>query len=131
MSRRHEIPTHLEVADRALLGLTMRQLITAAVGLALACGAATDLPLPLPLRLAAASVVIALTGPAVLWRPGGRPLEDWAFVLLRYWSAPRVATWRPREPAEEAPRLREVLLPGPRGAGGGPRTEGGTHAGAA
>jgi len=24
---RHEIPTHLEVADRAFLGLTMRQLL--------------------------------------------------------------------------------------------------------
>ena len=30
---RHEIPTHLNVEDKAFAGLTMRQLMTAAVGL--------------------------------------------------------------------------------------------------
>ena len=122
MRPRHEIPTHLEVADRALLGLTMRQLLQAAAGLALAYACASDLPLPLPMRLAAAAAVLALAALAVLWRPGGRPLDEWAVVLLRYASAPRVATWRPRA-REEGPAIREVLLPetprrGP-GRGGG------------
>ena len=33
---RHEIPTHLNVADKAFGGLTMRQLLSAAIGLAVA-----------------------------------------------------------------------------------------------
>ena len=108
---RHEIPTHLEVADRAFLGLTMRQLLSAAIGLALAYGALSDLPLPFALRLAATVVVIVAAAVLVLWRPAGRPLEEWAFVLLRYGTVPRVAVWRPRERAPRTRELREVFLP--------------------
>lgn len=47
---RHEIPTHLNVEDKAVLGLTMRQLMTVAIGLGLglAYGASNQLPLPAP-----------------------------------------------------------------------------------
>jgi hypothetical protein len=38
--QQHEIPTHLDVEDKALVGLTMRQLLMAAVAVALAYGAA-------------------------------------------------------------------------------------------
>jgi len=107
---RHEIPTHLEVADRALLGLTMRQLLSAAIGLALAYGALSDLPLPFGLRIAIAIVVIVAAAILVLSRPGGRPAEEWTFVLLRYWTAPRVAVWRPRERDQHARELQEVFL---------------------
>jgi PrgI family protein len=110
--QRHEIPTHLDVADKAFAGLTMRQLLTAAIGLALAYGAASDLPLPLPPRLVIAAAVLVLTMVVALWRPAGRPVEDWAFVLLRFWSARRVAVWRPVERATVRRQLREVLLPG-------------------
>ncbi len=113
---RHEIPTHLNVEDKAFAGLTMRQLLTVAVGLALAYGAATEPPLPAPLRLIAATLVLVAVAVFSLWRPAGRPLEDWAFILLRYWAVPRVAVWRPRFPAlgetERAPRF-EVVLPEP------------------
>ena len=129
MSRLHEIPTHLEVSDRAVPGLSMRQLLTAAVGLALALGAATDLPLPLPLRAAAASAAVALTALVVLWRPSGRPLEDWSVVLLRYALAPRVSTWRPRARGAGAGELREVVLPPVRRRGAG--RDGGARADAA
>ena len=111
---RHEIPTHLNIADRAFLGLTMRQLLSAAVGLALAYGATSDLPLPLTLRLIAAAAVVVATLVLVFWRPAGRPAEEWAFVLLRFWATPRIAVWRPREPApdcDDAPL--EVVLPPP------------------
>ncbi len=94
---RHEIPTHLNVEDKAFAGLTMRQLMTAAVGLGLAYGVASELPLPMPIRLAAAAIVMIAVGVMAVWRPAGRPMEDWAFVLLRYWAVPRVAVWRPRE----------------------------------
>jgi hypothetical protein len=39
---RHEIPTHLNVEDKAFAGLTMRQLMTVAIGLAVAYGAASE-----------------------------------------------------------------------------------------
>ncbi|MEX1193477.1 MAG: PrgI family protein [Dehalococcoidia bacterium] len=94
---RHEIPTHLNVEDKAFAGLTMRQLMTAAVGLGMAYGVASELPLPIPVRLTAAVVVLILVAVMAVWRPAGRPMEDWAFVLLRYWAVPRVAVWRPRE----------------------------------
>jgi len=110
---RHEIPTHLEVADRAFLGLTMRQLLSAAIGLALAYGALSDLPLPFGLRIAVALVLIIAAAILVLWRPGGRPAEEWTFVLLRYWTAPRVAVWRPRERDQHARELQEVFLTAP------------------
>ena len=110
MRGHHEIPTHLSVADRAVLGLTTRQLLQAAAPLALAHAAWSDLPLPLPLRMGAAALVLALAVPLVFWRPSGRPLEEWALVLLRYHAAPRVAVWRPRErPLPERP-VREVVL---------------------
>lgn len=109
---RHEIPTHLEVADRAFLGLTVRQLLCGAIGLALAYGALSDLPLPFGLRIAAAVLVLVASTVLVLWRPGGRAAEEWAFVLLRYGTAPRVAVWRPRDRMADERELREVFLPG-------------------
>ena len=129
MSPRHEIPTHLAVADGAFGGFTMRQLLSAAAGLALAYGALSDLPLPLPLRLAACVLVLAATLALVLWRPAGRPLEEWAFVLLRYHAAPRVAVWRPREPGPLPDGPREVVLAPPgRRPDPDATTRGGMHA---
>ena len=113
---RHEIPTHLNVEDKAFAGLTMRQLMTAAVGLGLAYGAVSEPPFPLPLRLIAAGLVLAAVALLALWRPAGRPLEDWAFVLLRYWSVPRIAVWRPREVpvrVDETIASYEVVVPEP------------------
>lgn len=111
--RRHEIPTHLDVADRAFAGLTVRQLLTLAAGLALAYGAASDLPLPLAPRLGLAAAALVVTVLIAVWHPGGRPAEEWAFVLLRYASIPRVAVWRPRECELDDAEPREVVLPGP------------------
>ena len=113
MSPGHEVPTHLEAPDQALLGLTMRQLLAAACGLALCYGALSDLPLPLAPRLALAALVLAATAALVLWRPSGRPLEEWAFVLLRYRQAPRVSVWRRRESGAPPRAPREVVLAAP------------------
>lgn len=113
---RHEIPTHLNVEDKAFAGLTMRQLMTVAVGLGLAYGAASELPLPMPVQAAVAVSVLVAVAVAALWRPAGRPMEDWAFVLLRYWAIPRVAVWRTRQRPEEREDeafTYEVVLPEP------------------
>ena len=113
---RHEIPTHLNVEDKAFGGLTMRQLMTAAIGLALAYGAASEPPLPVPVRLIAAGLILAAVALFALWRPAGRPLEDWAFVLLCYWAVPRVAVWRPRDVVLGVPEMTaryEVVVPEP------------------
>lgn len=91
----HEIPTHIDVADRALFGLTVRQLLTVAIGLAAAWMIFSALGLfGIPL----AAAVAAAAGLSVVWQPAGKPLEDWAFVLLRYSASPRVAVWRPGVP---------------------------------
>ncbi len=128
MSGRHEIPTHLGVADRAFLGLTMRQLLAAACGLALAYGALSDLPLPLWARLALAALVLGATVALALWRPAGRPPEEWAFVLLRYRASPRVCVWRPRAGGEVPAAPREVVLPAPPArTRPAPRAEGANH----
>jgi hypothetical protein len=113
---RHEIPTHLNVEDKAFAGLTMRQLMTAAVGLGLAYGVASELPLPMLVRLVVAGVVMIAVAVMAIWRPAGRPMEDWAFVLLRYWAVPRVAVWRPREAVlsfEEERTTYEVVVVDP------------------
>ena len=113
--QRHEIPTHLNIEDRAFAGLTMRQLMLVIVGLGLAYAATGELPLPVALRLASGAFVLATTAAVSLWQPGGRPIEDWAFVLLRYIAVPRVAVWRVRssrpDQPESAARV-EVVLPG-------------------
>ena len=112
---RHEIPTHLNVEDKAFAGLTMRQLMTVAVGLGLAYGAASGLPLPVPAQAAIAAAVLTAVAVVALWRPAGRPFEDWAFVLLRYWAVPRLAVWRTRRPGapQATTETQEVLLPEP------------------
>ena len=128
---RHEIPTHLNVEDKAFAGLTMRQLMTAAVGLGLAYGAVTEPPFPLPLRLIAGGLVLAVVALVALWRPAGRPLEDWSFVLLRYWSVPRIAVWRPREvpvQADDTAASYEVVVPEPVWKDRRVEEEGGSHA---
>jgi hypothetical protein len=131
---RHEIPTHLNVEDKAFAGMTMRQLMTVAVGLGLSYGAASGLPLPVPGQAAIAVVVLAAVAVVALWRPGGRPFEDWAFVLLRYWAIPRIAVWRTRklapEESDDDERF-EVLLPDPAWMNApslDPYEDGGSHA---
>ena len=112
--QRHEVPTHLNIEDKAFAGLTMRQLMVAIIGLALAYSALSEAPLPLAVRLAAGATVLLMTAAISFWQPAGRSLEDWAFVLLRYTSVPRVVVWRvrtSREVAADEEARFEVLLP--------------------
>lgn len=96
---RHEIPTHLNVEDRAFYGLTVRQVTYLTVGAASGYGLWNQwnaLPMGLRLVLAASCVLLAVA--VTLVRPHGRGLEEWAFVVLHYAAVPKVCTWRPCEP---------------------------------
>lgn len=112
--QRHEVPTHLNIEDKAFAGLTMRQLMVAIIGLAIAYSVMSEAPLPLALRLGAGATVLLVTAAVSFWQPAGRSLEDWAFVLLRYVSLPRVVVWRVRASHDmgvtEEARF-EVLIP--------------------
>jgi len=80
----------------------------------------------------AAAGCLAAGALVALWRPGGRELPEWLFVLLHYLALPRRARWQPAAPrpadwrpaggafAGAAPRLR-APAPGepPRNSGGG------------
>ena len=93
---RHEIPTHLNVEDRAFIGLSMRQLLVLLVGLAGGYALWERCPgLPPGPRLALAAVPPLVAALVALARPAGRGLGAWCVVVLRYGALPRVAVWRP------------------------------------
>ncbi len=97
---RHEVPTHLDVPDKAFFGLAAPQFLCLLLGATLALvlwREWTFLPAGVRLALAAGAVLVALAG--ALIRPQGRDLATWAVVLLRYAALPKTAVWRPRAPA--------------------------------
>ena len=92
---RHEIPTHLNVEDRAFYGLSARQVTYLTLGCASAYAAWTSaLELPLAARLAPVAVCVLIALTLALVRPLGRSLEAWAFLGLRYLALPKRAVWR-------------------------------------
>ena len=96
---RHEIPTHLNVEDKALFGLSVRQVMLLIVGVSLAYGLWNQLPdVVLPLHLGLSALVFLAFAAVALFRPGQRPLEEWLFVVAHYALVPRLATWYPTEP---------------------------------
>ncbi len=98
-SRQHEIPTHLNVEDKLLFGLTMRQFLYVLVGASLAYGLwEHTLGAPTPARLGASITCLLLAGLLALARPFGRALEEWLLAGLSYGCSVRRSTWQPREP---------------------------------
>ncbi len=98
-SRHHEVPTHLNVEDRVLFGLTARQFLYVLVGCS-ASYALWDQMLWLGDAVRVASVVasLATTLAFALVRPADRALEEWLAAALVYAATPRQATWQPAEP---------------------------------
>ncbi|HLZ27860.1 MAG TPA: PrgI family protein [Chloroflexota bacterium] len=99
-TRHHEVPTHLNVEDRVIFGLTARQFLYVLVGSS-ASYALWDQPLWLGDALRLASVVLTLgtTLAFALVRPADRALEEWLVAALVYAASPRRATWQPAEPS--------------------------------
>jgi hypothetical protein len=110
---RHEIPTHLDVQDKAFWGLSVRQVLYLTSGAAVSYGLWQQaVALPIGLRLGLAAGCLLLVAVVALVRPGGRGLEEWTFVALHRAAVPKAAVWRPRDPDLAAWRL-----PGGRGDG--------------
>ena len=96
MPRVYELPTHLQVEDVLLVGLTARQLLRLMVGASLAYGfwdQASGLPPEVRTVLAAALAVAGLL--LALVQPGGRPLDQWLFAAMLFALLPRRLLWRP------------------------------------
>ena len=97
--RRYEVPTHLDVEDKVLLGLTVRQFLYVLVGSSAAYAVWDQLaPLAGGLRIAAVAVCVLATLAFALVRPAGRALEEWLGAALLFGTSARRATWQPREP---------------------------------
>ena len=95
----HEVPTHLNVEDKIVFGLSVRQFLYMLVGSSATYSiwqqlvAAGDL-----VRLSLVAFSLAITLAFALLRPAGRSLEEWLAALLVFLVAPRQTVWQPREP---------------------------------
>jgi hypothetical protein len=96
MPRIYELPTHLQVEDQLIAGLSARQLVRLMVGASLAYGAwdqatwlAQDFRLLLALLIAALGALFALV------QPSQRPLDQWLLAGLLFILLPRRLAWQP------------------------------------
>lgn len=98
-TRQHEVPTHLNVEDRVLFGLTARQFLYMLVG---SSASYTLWEQSLwwgdAIRVASVALSLAMTLAFALLRPADRALEEWLVAALVYAATPRRATWQPAEP---------------------------------
>ncbi len=86
----HEVPTHLNVEDKVLYGLTVRQFLYLLVGSS-ASYAFWDQAAVLGdgLRTAGAGVCIGTSLAFALIRPAGRALEEWLVAAVVFAASPR------------------------------------------
>lgn len=105
MARRHEIPTHLNVEDKAVWGMSIPQVMNLTAGCAGTYSLWNQWPwMPLWAKAALAALSLLLTLAFTFVRPFGRRLDEWALVLLRYLATPKVGRWATREQsADEQP----------------------------
>ncbi|MBV9581596.1 MAG: PrgI family protein [Chloroflexi bacterium] len=99
MHRHHEVPTHLNVEDKILFGLTVRQFLYMLVGSSVAYTVWEQAAgLGDPVRIVLAGLCVAVTLAFALVRPADRPLEEWLAAALVYGASPRHSTWQLLEP---------------------------------
>jgi len=116
MPRVYELPTHLQVEDELIAGLTARQLLRLMIGASLAFGLWDQAVwLPQEVRLALAAVLAAAGLLLALLQPGGRPLDQWLLAGLLFIVLPRRLVWRAgamqqRQPPHEQAGWAELEL---------------------
>jgi len=116
MPRVYELPTHLQVEDELIAGLTARQLLRLMIGASLAFGLWDQAVwLPQEVRLALAAVIAAAGLLLALLQPGGRPLDQWLLAGLLFIVQPRRLVWRAgvmqqRQPPHEQAGWAELEL---------------------
>jgi hypothetical protein len=110
--QRHEIPTHLEVEDRILFGLTLRQGIILLLGatagyflFAQSGQAIADIHVPLAMRISLGLLPALVALAVALIQPGGRPVEDWLFAIAHFLTVPKQCVWYPRTLRAATPKL--------------------------
>ncbi len=101
MQATHKVPTHMNLPDKVVFGLTARQLLLLLIGcsrgynLWLHLGALDALALPgQVLRMVLALMPAVCAATLALISVADRPLEVWLLVLVRYWQRPRIYVWR-------------------------------------
>jgi hypothetical protein len=98
MTRVYEIPTHLQVEDVLIAGLTPRQLVRLLAGASIAYGIWDQaMLLPLGARAVAAGLVALCALVMALFQPGGRPIDQWIFAAVFYALLPHRWIWRTTE----------------------------------
>ena len=101
MQKTHKVPTHMNLPDKVVFGLTARQLLLLLIGCSLgynlwlhlgvlAAFALLGQVLRIGMALVPAGIAVALAFITV----ADRPLEVWLLVLVRYWQRPQVYLWR-------------------------------------
>src|ERR1700694_3313771 len=81
MPRVYELPTHLQVEDVLIAGLTARQLLRLMIGASLAYGVWDQAGwLAQDVRLIVAVVPAVVGGLVALLQPGGPPLDQWVLA---------------------------------------------------
>jgi hypothetical protein len=113
----HEVPTHLNVEDKVLFGLSVRQFLYVLVGTSVSytwweqSSGIHD-----ALRVSVAAMSVMLTLAFALLRPADRPLEEWLLAAVVFVATSKRAIWRIAEPRAEDWRLHGVswqeLAPG-------------------
>ena len=105
---RHEVPTHLMVPDKAVFGLTARQIGILGIGLIVAYtmwNALTLGPLgvTMTLRIISGSLIVGSTVAIAFVVIAHQPLEAWISHALRYQFSPKRRIWQPiQQPIAEA-----------------------------
>jgi hypothetical protein len=102
MSRVYEVPTHLQVEDALIAGLTPRELLRLVAGASIAYAVwdqLTFLPTALRAGLTAAAAVLGVV--FALVHPGARPLDQWVLAAIVFLVSPRHWRWQPGLSAPE------------------------------
>ena len=114
MQATYKVPTHMNLPDKVVFGLTARQLLLLLIGCSLGynlwlhLGVLEALALPgQAIRIALALVPAALAATLAMISVADRPLEVWLLVLVRYWQRPRIYLWRSLRISDLQQRTRE------------------------